>query len=164
MIIVGVDPGASGGIATNIDYVDNLISVDPVVMPMPETEGDLVETLRNIDHKAKLAGTSVTMFLEHVSGFSGKEQPGSRMFNFGKTFWGPMFAAMALGWRVELVRPQKWMKHFGLGTKSGSSGTEWKNKLKAEAQRRYPNIQVTLKTADALLIMDYGVATWGMPR
>lgn len=30
---------------------------------------------------------------------------------------------------------------------------EWKNKLKAEAQRRYPDIKVTLGTADALLIL-----------
>jgi hypothetical protein len=32
--------------------------------------------------------------------------------------------------------------------------TEWKNKLKAEAQRRYPSIKVTLKNCDALLILE----------
>lgn len=33
--------------------------------------------------------------------------------------------------------------------------TAWKNKLKAEAQRLFPSIKVTLKTADALLIYEY---------
>lgn len=39
---------------------------------------------------------------------------------------------------------------------------EWKNKLKAEAQRRYPTLASTLKTADALLILEYGRLT--IPR
>jgi len=34
------------------------------------------------------------------------------------------------------------------------SPVQWKNKLKAEAQRLYPDIKVTLKTADALLILE----------
>jgi hypothetical protein len=32
--------------------------------------------------------------------------------------------------------------------------TEWKNKLKAEAQRRFPTVKVTLKNCDALLILE----------
>lgn len=35
------------------------------------------------------------------------------------------------------------------------SKTAWKNKLKEEAQRRFPQLDITLKTADALLILDY---------
>ena len=45
-------------------------------------------------------------------------------------------------------------KHIGVGTRGGMSKTEWKNKLKSEAQRRYPDQTVTLATADGLLIMD----------
>ena len=36
----------------------------------------------------------------------------------------------------------------------GETPTQWKNKLKAEAQRLFPDIRVTLKTADALLILE----------
>jgi hypothetical protein len=54
---------------------------------------------------------------------------------------------------ITLVTPQEWQKHFSLGTASAcASKTVWKNKLKAEAQRRFPACKVTLKTADALLI------------
>jgi hypothetical protein len=35
--------------------------------------------------------------------------------------------------------------------------TEWKTKLKNEAQRRYPGLDVTKKTADALLILAAGM-------
>jgi hypothetical protein len=56
-----------------------------------------------------------------------------------------------------MVRPAKWQQHFGLGKRSGcASDTEWKNKLKQAAQRLYPDIKVTLDTADALLLLEYG--------
>jgi hypothetical protein len=64
-------------------------------------------------------------------------------------------AAMALGYRIERVTPQKWQKELGLGTSKGLSKTEWKNKLKGRAQELFPNIPITLKTADALLIWEY---------
>ena len=62
----------------------------------------------------------------------------------------------ALKVQLVMVRPAKWQQFFSLGKRSGcASDTEWKNKLKAEAQRRFPDLKVTLKTADALLICDY---------
>lgn len=34
---------------------------------------------------------------------------------------------------------------------------EWKNKLKASAQRLYPKLKVTLLTSNAILILDYAI-------
>lgn len=34
--------------------------------------------------------------------------------------------------------------------------TEWKNKLKACAQGLFPGVHITLSTADAVLIANYG--------
>lgn len=62
----------------------------------------------------------------------------------------------AMGVRVVLVRPEHWMKALSLGTSKGMTKTQWKNKLKGEAQRLYPNRGLTLKTADAALILEYG--------
>jgi hypothetical protein len=63
-----------------------------------------------------------------------------------------------MGMRLELVRPQVWQKAFGLGTASAcASKSIWKNKLKAEAQRRFPHLKVTHKTGDALLILEYAL-------
>lgn len=61
--------------------------------------------------------------------------------------------------RIELVLPRTWQKHFNLGTESTcASQSEWKAKLRAEAQRRYPALKVTLNVADALLILDHALA------
>ena len=58
--------------------------------------------------------------------------------------------------RLELVRPQVWQRAFSLGTASRcASKSVWKNKLKAEAQRRFPDLLVTHSTADALLILEW---------
>ena len=57
------------------------------------------------------------------------------------------------------MRPQDWQKGFGLGTASACASKRiWKNKLKAEAQRRFPHLNVTLKTADALLILEHSIS------
>ena len=78
------------------------------------------------------------------------------MFNFGRNFGFLLGVAMTLGYRIIMVRPQAWQKGLGLGNSKGMSKTEWKNKLKAEAQRRFPKLSVTLSTSDALLILEYG--------
>lgn len=38
---------------------------------------------------------------------------------------------------------------------------DWKNKLKAEAERRFPGLKVTLKTCDALLILEAAITIEG---
>ena len=126
---------------------------------MPETQGDLLERLREIKNVAGLEGDELVCVLEEVSGFAGKAQPGSAMFRFGEHFGFIKGVIQALEIRLVLVRPQVWQKGFGLGTASAcASKTEWKNKLKAEAQRRFPQLKVTLKTADALLILEWALA------
>jgi hypothetical protein len=103
---------------------------------------------------------SVTIcYIEEVGGFIGKAQPGSAMFKFGFNAGLIRGIAMALGWRVILVRPAKWQAGLGLGgSKSCDSKADWKRKLKGEAERRFPSLNVTLATADALLILDWGVS------
>ena len=66
-----------------------------------------------------------------------------------------------MGIKLHSVRPQVWMKSLGLGTKGNMSNTEWKNKLKAAAQRLYPAEDVTLGTADALLILEFATVRGG---
>jgi crossover junction endodeoxyribonuclease RuvC len=150
--IVAIDPGLSGGVAVRwFGKTD--------CWPMPETQGDLLERLREIKNVAGLEGDVLVCVLEEVSGFAGEAQPGSAMFRFGEHFGFLKGVIQALEIRLVLVRPQVWQKGFGLGTASAcASKTEWKNKLKAEAQRRFPALPVTLKTADALLILEHSIS------
>jgi len=155
--IIAIDPGLSGGVA-----LMRLGKVD--CYPMPETQGDLLELLREVKEAADAEGCEeygpgeLVCVLEGVSGFAGKAQPGSAMFRFGEHFGFIKGVVQALGIRLVLVRPQVWQKGFGLGTASACrTKSEWKNKLKAEAQRRFPHLNVTLKTADALLMLEYAM-------
>jgi crossover junction endodeoxyribonuclease RuvC len=149
--IVAIDPGKSGGLAV-------LQGSWVTSYPMPETEGDVLEALRELKRAAEAEGDDLVCVLEAVSGFAGRAQPGSAMFRFGEHFGFIKGVIQALGIRLVLVRPQVWQKGFGLGTASAcASKTEWKNKLKAEAQRRFPQLNVTLKTADALLLLDHAL-------
>lgn len=144
--ILAIDPGASGGIAW-VMADGNLTCA-----PMPKTEGDTVDLLN-----AAIAQGCNVAYVEEVGGYCGAAMPGSAMFNFGRNFGFILGVLAARGIRVELVKPQKWQKHFGLGTVKESGGkTLWKNKLKAKSQQLFPHLDITLKTADALLILEYG--------
>lgn len=136
--ILAIDPGASGGLAFGS------AGKPPALVAMPDTLHDLVEVIRDAqcDHA----------FLELVGGFIGKNQPGSAMFNFGTNYGQIQGVLAALGVPFTLVRPQAWQKALSLGTSTGMSKTEWKNKLKAKAQQLYPSTKITLSTADACLI------------
>lgn len=145
--LLAIDPGASGGLAwTCSDLGFNC-------MKMPETRGDILSSLRELKFQHGID----TVFIEDVGGFAGVPMPGSAMFNFGSNFGFLNGVCMTLGMRVQLVKPQKWQKEFSLGTVASAGGKgPWKNKLKARAQELFPACDVTLKTADALLILEYG--------
>lgn len=143
-LFVAIDPGASGGIAWRTANGGVLTA------KMPETEGDVLLFMRGFNPEA------YTCYMEEVGGYIGKAQPGSAMFTFGKNAGFLIGVTMALGLRLEMVRPQTWQKRLGIGTsRTCASKTEWKNKLKAVAQRKFPTANVTLATSDALLILDY---------
>jgi hypothetical protein len=151
--IVAIDPGVSGGIAVSAFG-------KVACFPMLVTEGDRVDFIKSMKAATSQEGGELVCVLEQVSGYAGKGQPGSAMFVFGENFGFFKGVIQALEIRLVLVRPQEWQKGLGLGTASAcASKMEWKNKLKAEAQRRFPHLAVTLKTADAVLILDYAMRT-----
>ncbi|MEY2599793.1 MAG: Flavobacterium phage vB FspS tant8 [Verrucomicrobiota bacterium] len=143
MNFLAIDPGVSGGIA----YLDTDGTTH--AMPMPATLGDIRDQLRI------LAKVPATCFLEELPKFAGRMGASSMgvMFrNYGRI---EGFLAAA-GCRVEYLRPQKWQQFHSLGSKK-DHGTKWKNHLKGKAQSLFPHLTVTLKTADALLILEAGM-------
>ena len=149
--ILAIDPGVSGGVA-----ISAFGKVE--CYALPETEGDRVDFIKSAKAATSMEGGEVVCVLEKVGGYAGKGQPGSAMFVFGENFGFLKGVIQALEIRLELVRPQEWQKGLGLGTASAcGSKPEWKNKLKAEAQRRFPHLRVTRETADAVLILDYAM-------
>ena len=140
MKIVGIDPGKAGGIAV----VDG---TEVTAMPMPETAKDVLETFREI-------GTADWVVLEKVGAMPG--DGGVAMFTFGKGVGHLEMALLACGLRFVEVTPAKWMGEMGMRKKGGESRPQFKNRLKGLAQQLYPTVKVTLKTADALLLAEWG--------
>ncbi len=151
MNIIAFDPGQKGGIAV----IDS--NGDPLhVGNMPETAQDILL----IVEKFKAFG-DIKAYVEKVGGIPG--QGASSAFNFGKGCGFIEMALLAQKIKTEYVTPQKWQKLYSVGKSSITKSTpkekrEHKNKLKAVAQRLFPQLgrKVTLLTCDALLIAEYG--------
>lgn len=143
--IVAVDPGVNGGIAVFTPSEDTT-----ELHKMPDTDWDVVNLIKDIH----LAKGRVVLYLEEPPLFAGKSIPGSAI---GKLMWntGILYgAAIGMGWEVHRVKPAIWMKAHPVGTKGDRTGTQWKNVLKARASELFPDEDVTLWNADALLILD----------
>lgn len=141
---IGIDPGVSGGIAWTSPLGDQ-------VKPMPATLHDTITLLESIlDSQAD--GKTV-VYIEELPKYVGPI-PSSAVFVMARNY-GQLEGALAtMDVRIQHVKPQAWQKALGLGTSKGGSRGDWKNKLKAKAQHLFPEEDVTLKTADALLILN----------
>lgn len=143
--LIAIDPGCSGGIAWVCS--DGIVACDKI----PESTGDFVSWL--ILAKNMFGANQCEVYLEDVP------------MGMAKGFFGPMAklqrragiaegAIQALEIRLVMVAPKRWQKVLGLGNRK-DYGKGWKNHLKAIAQQRFPHLDVTLATADALLILEY---------
>jgi hypothetical protein len=149
---IAIDPGVNGGIAWDTAQLASCMG-----MPGSDTEtAEEIERLAEMDDVLRRIRPGIKCIIEDVPKFVGRALPGSTIFPLAFNCGLVRGIAVSLRMPVILVRPQDWQKHFRLGTKGDTSGTtEWKNRLKAEAQRRYPHLKVSLKTADALLLLAY---------
>ena len=141
MKLIGIDPGISGAVAWTTHRGDVCVE------NMPETVKDLADLIAGI-----LSIGNVTAFVEKIP---------EAVRVGGRTIVSPklhrnmgQIEGILQAMNVPLVetRPQEWQKAFGVG--KSADKTAHKNKLKAEAQRRFPNVKVTLANADALLILE----------
>ena len=134
-MIIGIDPGQSGGIAI-VAAGGTLLDA----IKMPTTDADIVDYLQESD-----CGTA---YIESVHSMPGQGVASS--FKFGKGFGVLIGALAALRIRYEFVTPQKWQKAMGCLSKGD------KNITKAAAQRLFPHTKMTHAIADACLIAEYG--------
>ena len=139
--IIGVDPGANGGIAWITDG-------KACVEKMPDTLQDLWELVVSISLEAGTGGMGIRAYLEAVS--SSPQMGVVSAFSFGRGYGNLEMALTAAGIPFERVRPQVWQKALGCMTKGD------KNVSKRRAQELFPDRKITHATADALLIAHYG--------
>ena len=144
--IIGIDCGVNGGIAFG-----SRISVRAINMP------DTLDKLLHELYYSSCNGNSMA-YVEDVPPFVGTNRPAARIFKLAKNYGVVLGMLHALGVNYEVVRPAKWMSFVGAGKrKDHTSDNKWKNHLKRLAQKEFTETKVTLKTADALLILKYGM-------
>lgn len=141
--ILAIDPGASGGIA--------LMDEDGIVnaIPMPDGMTAQIDAIMEL-----VAGhRSATAIMERVGGYMpGNSGPAAATF---ARHCGHLEAALyCTGIGTVQVAPSKWQKAIGTWSKEKM---DRKREIRDAMARRYPHLSVTLKTADAL-----GILTWGM--
>jgi hypothetical protein len=150
-VYIGIDPGASGGLAALSPTF--VLNYDP----MPETERDIFDWLHALGESAVIHPRFAV--IEKVGGFiKGNPAPGSAMFKFGVGYGGLRMALIACGIPFEEVTPQKWQKALGVTPRDNNgneSKSSHKNRLKAKAQQLFPGEKITLAVCDALLIAEY---------
>lgn len=164
--VIGIDPGAEGGLACLESTTMRIVSV----IKRPEDRGEILDWLFEMTKE----GSRCIAVIEQVSGWMGgnvKEdgtsfkhggQTGSAMFKFGLNYGELLMALTATGFvegqSLHIVAPRKWQSRLGIEPGKGKHNKarqQHKRDLKDVAQSLFPQEQVTLWKADALLIAEY---------
>ena len=143
--ILTIDPGASGGIA----YMASDGRVHAI--PMPAIMTEQIDAIKEIVAEVP----TITAVIEKT----GFHRPGNSAVATAKfaRHCGHLEAALySVGVPFEEVAPSTWMKALGA---LPADKTARKNAIKETVARRFPHLDVTLKTADAL-----GMLVWAMQR
>ena len=150
MIIIGIDPGLSGGIAV----IDNNKVIDlfdmPVMADGKKNKKQLNSALLAKLIKEKTSNSSESaVIVEQVNAMPG--QGVTSMFNFGQTFGAIKGICATLELPIFFVRPSKWKKHFELSNSS-------KDASRTKEIEMYPHLAQELSKkkdvnkSDAILI------------
>ncbi|MDC0426440.1 crossover junction endodeoxyribonuclease RuvC [Pelagibacteraceae bacterium] len=153
MLIVGIDPGLSGGIAILEDNKVKKMFDMPVMSDGKKNKRQLNSALlaQLIKENIEDIENSV-MVVEQVNAMPG--QGVTSMFNFGQTFGAIKGICAALELPIFFVRPAKWKKHFELINSS-------KDASRTKVIEMYPSIAEKLSKkkdvnkSDAILIARY---------
>jgi crossover junction endodeoxyribonuclease RuvC len=175
MIVIGIDPGKSGGFAVLF------AGQDVSTHKMPATYPEIWDLLKQITLPTAMANAIAYMEIVHAMPGEGVSSVETFLKNVGHL----EMACYGLGIPLHRVAPATWQKGLGVPTIGagarpvqnsdyGETDAEFKtrrkvwqaarntgrrdkkNALKQIAQERFPYVSVTLATCDALLIADYG--------
>lgn len=149
-LILGVDPGASGGVAWRSTSASREFTD---ATKFPETEKDIA----NLFHELLGMERDCFAYLERVS--ATPQMGVTSAFTFGRGYGFLRGCLIGFGIPFEEVSAVKWQGEFGLrqGKKLAQGDTEKHRAIKAKAQQLFPHLQVTNAKAAALLICEYGL-------
>lgn len=157
MNVIGIDPGATGGIFA----VD---SKNRRALMLSCSSVD-VETVQAIEGAIEFLHESVdVVMLEKVHAFPG--QGVSSVFTFGERYGVIKGAVIALNVKMATVHPKTWQKEFSISVPS-DAGTpaqrkkQLKNKSYDTARSLYPSVEFKKDQADAVMLAEYALRRYG---
>jgi crossover junction endodeoxyribonuclease RuvC len=137
---IGVDPGASGGVAAIVDG-------EAIAWKMPPTEKNIHDLFLELPRPA-------FALIERSQAYPKMGVSGA--FNYGANYGFLRAMLITCGIPFEEVSPAKWQKVMRCLTHGD------KTISKSKAQQLFPKLKVTHATADALLIACYAQRTYGV--
>ena len=142
-VFIGIDPGKTGGIAV-------IFNDKYCVKQCPNTVAEMADELILLNDNDMAPDISKYAIIEQVHSFPGNS--GRSMFTFGQGYgqWLGILSTLKIPYIQ--VTPHKWMKHYPAVPKNKK---DRKNHLKHLAQQRFPDVKITLATADAMLLANY---------
>ena len=151
MVIIGIDPGKSGGIAIIQPHNSKGVIECIHAFGCPEDISGMNQLIRRTKNTQPYK--NIVCYLEQVHAFPTDGR--SSVFKFGMNYgiWQGILGANQI--YTKLVIPRKWQSHFGELPKDKQ---ERKRTLKMIASEQ-SGLKATLKTADAICIALYGLHT-----
>lgn len=154
---IGIDPGAQGGIAVISAGKAEAYPVSGMTLLQ---QWDILRRFKWPEPESQTASAVIEKNTGYAVGRKdspthGYGPPGSMMYSFGASFGGLRAFLIAAAIPFEEISPQRWQGAFGLKRLKGETRTTWKGRLKAVAQRLFPDLRVTLATSDALLMAEF---------
>ena len=153
MIIIGVDPGVSGGISILENKKVLEIFDMPTMIDGKKNKKQINGAeVANIIRRQLDLTKDIVIIVEHVNAMPG--QGVTSMFNFGQSFGVIKGISAALNVPLYLIRPARWKKHFDLLKTN-------KDASRTKAIQIYPMISDKISKkkdsnkADAILIARY---------
>ena len=148
-IILGFDAGVNGGMA--IIYPDGQAFANPF-QSVDEYRDIVIDILRYANSEKM----QIKAYVEELTGVvAGSLITPPASFKLGRNLGQIQGILIGLKIPHELVCARTWQK--GLNGVAKLQGTAKKRKLKEIASSMFPDARITLKTADALLIANYGL-------
>lgn len=146
-LLISIDAGSSGAIAS-------LKNGQVTVISMPKEIHELKQHFQSILEGAE----NPFCFIERVQSWISDADQGGKRFGIEKMVrqYNQLLTVMRMmDIPFHETQSRTWQKAFLNGEKFETKADR-KRKLKEIAQEKFPNIKVTLKNCDALLILLYG--------
>lgn len=151
--MIGVDPGAGGGIAYHSE------TKEVTAVKMPPSRKETFEFISGLKKHCHFFNEKPLVFIEKVQMFHSDSEEGGKQFGIIKLLanletFKTVFEILDIPF--VLVPSQTWQKELGFKRVKGEKKAERKIKYRDAATVFFPHTKPNLQTADALCLLIFG--------